>query len=203
MDGAPVRTLTSAEAYNGLTFPQTPMQIKVGTWIAGKKDNPEGTVQWAGGYTNFDEAPFLAYYKSITVTDYSNGHKGAKQYRYGDMSGTYQSIVVDTDGSSDDTTSSTVSLAAHPTPTSKPASHTTAASSLLSPPKTKVLSSSIDVTTGTSTAAGTATAADDTSPTQSVHPTDDVSRAVAPRSGLVSAVAVVLAAGFFAANILI
>lgn len=96
IDGAPVRVLNYADAKGGSTFPQTPMQIKLGTWVAGKPGVSEGTIDWAGGLADFSQAPFNAYYKSITVTDYANGVKGAKQYRYGDRSGTWQSIIVDT-----------------------------------------------------------------------------------------------------------
>jgi beta-glucanase (GH16 family) len=96
IDGAVVRTLTYADAKGGSTFPQTPMQIKFGTWVAGKKNAPEGTVQWSGGYTNFANAPFISYYKEIKITDYAGGVTGAKQYIYGDRSGTWQSIKVDT-----------------------------------------------------------------------------------------------------------
>lgn len=98
IDGTVVRTLTYADAKGGSTYPQTPMQIKLGTWVAGKKDAPEGTVEWAGGYTNFADAPFLGYYKSVVITDYSNGVDGAKSYSYGDRSGTYESIKISTDG---------------------------------------------------------------------------------------------------------
>jgi beta-glucanase (GH16 family) len=94
IDGKVVRTLTYADAKGGSTYPQTPMQIKLGTWVAGRKDAPEGTVQWAGGYTDFSKAPFNGYYKSVTVQDYMNGAKSAGSYVYGDNTGTYQSIKI-------------------------------------------------------------------------------------------------------------
>lgn len=106
IDDVVVRTLTYNEAKGGSTYPQTPMQIKLGTWVAGGKDAPEGTVQWAGGHTDFSQGPFIGYYQKIAVTDYSNGVKGASSYTYGDQSGTFGSIVVSTDGSKDTTTSS-------------------------------------------------------------------------------------------------
>lgn len=96
VDDKVVRTLTYAEAKGGSTYPQTPMQVKFGTWVAGKKDASEGTVQWAGGFANFANAPFNAYYKDIKVTDYAGGVQGAKQYIYSDRSGTWQSITIDT-----------------------------------------------------------------------------------------------------------
>jgi beta-glucanase (GH16 family) len=96
INGVVIRTLTYADAKGGASFPQTPMQIKFGTWVAGRKDAPKGTVDWAGGYTNYAEGPFIAYYKSIKITDNAGGVTGAKQYIYSDRTGTWQSIKVDT-----------------------------------------------------------------------------------------------------------
>ncbi|KAI4598321.1 hypothetical protein KJ359_003205 [Pestalotiopsis sp. 9143b] len=99
IDGDLVRTLLYADAKDGSRFPQTPMQIKLGTWVAGRKDAPEGTVEWAGGYTDFSKAPFVAYYKSITIQDYSNGVDGATYYSWSEGSdGSYESINVLTSG---------------------------------------------------------------------------------------------------------
>jgi beta-glucanase (GH16 family) len=111
IDGAVIRTLTYAEAKGGSTYPQTPMQIKFGTWVAGRKDAPKGTVDWAGGYANFANAPFDAYYKDIKIVDYAGGVTGARQYIYSDRSGTWQSIKVDTEGGSDPAQSSSSSSA--------------------------------------------------------------------------------------------
>jgi beta-glucanase (GH16 family) len=94
IDGAVVRTLNYGDAKGGATYPQTPMQVKLGTWDGGGPDEPQGTVNWAGGYTNFAQAPFVAWVKSITITDYSNGKSGAGSYVYGDNSGTSGSIQI-------------------------------------------------------------------------------------------------------------
>lgn len=99
IDDVVVRTLTYDAAHGGSTYPQTPMQIKLGTWVAGGKDAPEGTVQWAGGHTDFSQAPFIGYYQKLVVTDYSNGASGATSYAYGDSSGTMGSIVINAGGS--------------------------------------------------------------------------------------------------------
>ncbi|KAI1472740.1 glycoside hydrolase family 16 protein [Daldinia caldariorum] len=103
-----VRELKYADAKGGTRFPQTPMQIKLGTWVAGRSDAPQGTVEWAGGKTDFSQAPFIAHYKSLTIQDYSNGVKNAEKYVWADGSdGSYQSIkVVTGDGKDDDTSSS-------------------------------------------------------------------------------------------------
>ncbi|KAI7786025.1 glycoside hydrolase family 16 protein [Diaporthe eres] len=123
IDGTVVRTLKYADAKGGASYPQTPMQIKLGTWTAGRKDAPEGTVQWAGGYTDFSQAPFNGYYKSVTVQDYMNGAKSAGSYVYGDMTGTYQSIKIEQgDGKTDGAQSSSVKPSA--TDSSKSAAST-------------------------------------------------------------------------------
>lgn len=123
IDGTVVRTLNYADAKGGASYPQTPMQIKLGTWVAGRKDAPEGTVQWAGGYTDFSQAPFNGYYKSVTVKDYMNGAKSAGSYVYGDQTGTYQSIKIEQgDGKTDGAQSSSVKPSA--TDSSKSAAST-------------------------------------------------------------------------------
>ncbi|KAI2628983.1 concanavalin A-like lectin/glucanase domain-containing protein [Xylaria nigripes] len=83
-----VRTLTSSEAESG-QYPQTPMQIKFGSWAGGDPStNPEGTVGWARGPTDYSKGPFTMAVQRIKVTDYSTGSK----YTYGDTSGSWQSI---------------------------------------------------------------------------------------------------------------
>lgn len=112
IDGDLVRTLLYSDAKDGTRFPQTPMQIKLGTWVAGRKDAPEGTVEWAGGYTDFSSGPFLAYYKSISIQDYSNGVEGAQFYSWSEGSdGSYGSINVLTEGEAHSSTSSVASSA--------------------------------------------------------------------------------------------
>ena len=87
IDGVTVRAMTYAEAATG-QYPQTPMFIKVGSWSGGDPSNPPGTIQWAGGPTNYAAGPYTMYLKSIAVTDYSTG----SQYTYSGTSGTWQSI---------------------------------------------------------------------------------------------------------------
>lgn len=180
IDGKVVRTLTSASAGNGKTFPQTPMQIKLGTWDAGAAASPTGTVQWAGGYTPFGSgsgAPYKAYYKSVKVTDRSNGVSGATSYTYGDDSGDYTSIVVNTDGSSDSSSSATTKAttakatstkagtgAATATGTDAAASGSaTDASTLVTATGTKTASTKTTATTAAGAASGTGAVASSTS----------------------------------------
>ncbi|OIW24845.1 extracellular cell wall glucanase [Coniochaeta ligniaria NRRL 30616] len=154
IDDVVVRTLTYDAAKSGTTYPQTPMQIKLGTWVAGGKDAPEGTVQWAGGYTDFSQAPFIGYYQKLSVTDYSNGKTGATSYEYSGTSGTFDSIIVNTDGSKDTATAS--SSAAGSKTSSKAASSKTSSSSSAATTLTTVTSSSSSTaTSGSSQASGT------------------------------------------------
>lgn len=86
VDGTVVRALNANQASGG--YPQTPMQLKFGVWAGGDPSNPPGTIQWAGGPTNYADGPFTMVVKSLSVTDYSTG----KAYKYGDASGTWTSI---------------------------------------------------------------------------------------------------------------
>jgi len=100
INGQVVRTLNSAGLSGCAGYPQTPMRVKLGTWVAGKEGNAPGTIEWAGGLTNFANAPFNAYYQSIRVQDFmgGGGAKEATEYQYSDRSGTWQSIKVVNDG---------------------------------------------------------------------------------------------------------
>ncbi|KIW41269.1 uncharacterized protein PV06_06842 [Exophiala oligosperma] len=88
IDGTTVRVMTQAQAEAG-QYPQTPMYVKVGAWAGGDPSNPQGTIEWAGGPTDYSAGPFTMYLKSIHVTDYSTG----SEYSYSGTSGTWQSIV--------------------------------------------------------------------------------------------------------------
>ncbi|KAI1501802.1 concanavalin A-like lectin/glucanase domain-containing protein [Biscogniauxia marginata] len=82
-----VRTLTYDDAEEN-QYPQTPMQIKFGVWAGGDPSNPEGTIGWARGPTDYTQGPFSMVVQSLKVTDYSTG----SSYTYGDTSGSWQSI---------------------------------------------------------------------------------------------------------------
>ncbi|KAJ6010711.1 hypothetical protein N7451_002123 [Penicillium sp. IBT 35674x] len=90
IDGTNIRVLTPATADTN-QYPQTPMMIKVGVWAGGDSSNPSGTIQWAGGETDYSKGPFTMYMKSMTVTDYSTGNS----YSYSDKTGTWESITSD------------------------------------------------------------------------------------------------------------
>lgn len=87
IDGTTVRALAPADSDN--QYPQTPMQLKIGVWSGGDPSNAPGTIQWARGPTDYSKGPFTMQVKSVTVADYSTG----SEYKYGDQSGSWQSIV--------------------------------------------------------------------------------------------------------------
>ncbi len=90
VDGTIVRTLEYADADGGHDFPQTPMNLRLGIWAGGDPSEPNGTIEWAGGKTDFSKAPFTMTVKSVRVSDASRG----TAYKYGDTSGSWQSIQV-------------------------------------------------------------------------------------------------------------
>jgi beta-glucanase (GH16 family) len=94
IDGDIVRTATLGEANGGRVWPQTPAQVRLGTWAGGSASSPAGTAEWAGGRVDWGQAPFKAMYKSVKVTDYCGGHNGASEYVWGDRSGEWGSIQV-------------------------------------------------------------------------------------------------------------
>ncbi|KAE8350327.1 concanavalin A-like lectin/glucanase domain-containing protein [Aspergillus coremiiformis] len=89
VDRRVVRTLNYADALDGENFPQTPSRIKIGIWAGGDPNNAEGTIEWAGGETNYDDGPFNMYVKSVKVINYNP----AKSYTYTDKTGSYSSIM--------------------------------------------------------------------------------------------------------------
>lgn len=83
-----VRELKQSEAESN-QYPQTPMQVKFGSWAGGDPArNAPGTVDWARGPTDYSKGPFTMSVKHVSITDYSTG----KQYKYTDTSGSWQSI---------------------------------------------------------------------------------------------------------------
>jgi len=85
--GTVVRTLKIDDAKG--QYPQSPMQVKFGAWSGGDAANDPGTIEWAGGPTDYSKGPFTMTVKSVSITDYSTGDS----YSYGDQSGSWQSIV--------------------------------------------------------------------------------------------------------------
>ncbi|PCG98080.1 Concanavalin A-like lectin/glucanase, subgroup [Penicillium occitanis (nom. inval.)] len=105
IDGTTVRSMAPADANAG-QYPQTPMMIKIGIWAGGDPSNPSGTINWAGGTTDYSKGPFTMYCKSVSVIDYSTG----SEYVYTSQSGTSDSISA-VGGSVDGNMAATASVA--------------------------------------------------------------------------------------------
>ena len=172
IDGKVVRTLNAADAHGSGAFPQSPMQVRLGTWIAGHEGAPPGTIQWAGGVADMSKAPFNAWYKSLTIVDYAGGSKpangGVKEYVYGDHSGLASSIkVVRGDGTTNNADSGNADSSASSSAASSVAavSSSAAASSTevgTSTAKTSVTSKTSVATTMTTAAASSSFASNGT-----------------------------------------
>lgn len=87
IDGTVVRTLTPDQV-KGDFYPQTPMQIKIGSWSGGDPGNSPGVIKWAQGPTDYTKGPFDMVVKSVKIQDYSTG----TYYYYSDHSGSAASI---------------------------------------------------------------------------------------------------------------
>ncbi|KAF4986813.1 hypothetical protein FGRMN_10660 [Fusarium graminum] len=86
-----VRTLKYSEADGGQTFPQTPMRVKLGIWAGGDPDNAEGTIEWAGGKTDYKGVPYTMTVQKIKIENLNP----AESYTYSDETGSYKSIHFD------------------------------------------------------------------------------------------------------------
>ena len=85
VNGAPVRTLTNpGTGY----YPQSPMKVRFGSWAGGDSSNAPGTIEWAGGATDYSAGPFHFYVKSLNVQDYSTG----TAYKFTDQSGSWTAV---------------------------------------------------------------------------------------------------------------
>ncbi|KAK4150330.1 glycoside hydrolase [Chaetomidium leptoderma] len=132
IDGAVVRTLENTGIDGCAGYPQSPMQIKLGTWVAGRADAPPGTIEWAGGVADFGDIPFDGYYQSLRIVD-GMGAQGATEataYHYTDRTGKWESIkVVNGGNESKPSGTSTKSSSTTAKPTSSGATTMTTVSS--------------------------------------------------------------------------
>ena len=90
IDGVKVRTLEYQDANGGKSFPQSPMNVRLGIWAGGDKDNDKYTIEWAGGETDYEAGPYTMYVQNVRVADFSSG----KEYKYGDRTGSWESIEI-------------------------------------------------------------------------------------------------------------
>lgn len=96
IDNEVARVLLRSEV--GEKFPQSPMQVRIGAWVAGYDGADPDTTDWAGGEADFSDGPRTAYYKSIKIMDYAGTDaptsNDIKAYAYGDHSGRSGSIEI-------------------------------------------------------------------------------------------------------------
>jgi len=93
VDGHMLRELVPAQALGGKNYPQTPMNIRLGSWAGGDKaNNDPGVVKWAGGETDFKQGPFIMTIQSVYAKDYTEG----AQYSWDNMdaSGSWEKVKV-------------------------------------------------------------------------------------------------------------
>jgi hypothetical protein len=94
LDGKMLRELLPTEALNGKNYPQTPMNVRLGMWAGGDpKHNNNGTIDWAGGETKFEDGPFTMMVQTVYAQDYTE----AKEYSWPealDPSGSWDKIQV-------------------------------------------------------------------------------------------------------------
>ncbi|KAJ5970151.1 Concanavalin A-like lectin/glucanase subgroup [Penicillium vulpinum] len=151
IDGANIRTLNYNDAQGGARFPQTPMNIHLGIWAGGAPTNPEGTITWAGGLTDYSQGPYSMYIKSVTVKNANP----AESYTWTDKSGSAESIKFTGSNavSSRSTTTEAATTSSEAATSTKSVSTTESTSSAATTLATKTSSSSSAESTAESTAA--------------------------------------------------
>lgn len=177
IDGSVVRSLAYADANSGNSYPQTPMRVKLGIWAGGDSSNSEGTIEWAGGATDYSDGPFTAYVKSVQITNYNP----ASSYTYGDKSGKYSSIVIDgSDGDTKANSAETSSAAAAASSATSSVTSPAASSSVMSSASTLITTSKASAAAaatsdGSSSSSGTSSSANSANPTESKSSSSSIS----------------------------
>ncbi|KAJ4158699.1 uncharacterized protein LMH87_009214 [Akanthomyces muscarius] len=185
IDGQSVRVLKASDV--GDKFPQSPMQVKVGAWVAGYEGNSPGTVEWSGGVADFSNGPATAIYQSVKVTDYAGGSsatdKKVKEYVYGDRSGSAKSIEIKLDdGSSGSGSSSSSSSASKSATSSATSSASSASSSSASSSAATTMTSATSSTAANSTGHSSTHSSGQATSSSSATPTSVPN--AAPKAGL-------------------
>lgn len=137
IDDELVRTVGNSSSEG---FPQSPMAVFIGVWAGGDPSNSEGTIEWAGGETDYSDAPFSMLVKSMKIENYSDG----EAYTYKGTSGNWEDISIEQSVSSSTSQTSAVS-------SSSSISQTSAVSASSSISKSSAMSSSSIQTLTTTT----------------------------------------------------
>lgn len=189
IEGAPVRTLTPATSQG---YPQTPMRVFAGIWAGGDPSNAPGTIEWAGGPTDYSQAPFSMIVQKLEVSDYSSGDS----YSYNGNSGSWQSIVakngqvngrIASAGTVQDDSANVASSSVSSTSSSTASSSTstsTSASTSSSSSSSSTSSSSSSSTTTTSTSSSSSTSPSTTTKALQASSTDQSHTTVSVKTSL-------------------
>lgn len=161
IDGTSVRTLNYADAASGTNYPQTPMRLKLGIWAGGDAagGDSEGTIEWAGGDTDFTKAPFDMTVQSVKITNYNP----AASYSYGDQTGDSGSIKLSNETVATTTSSAIASAKASGLVVSDSAEKTASTTGTGSTAKATSAGSAVSNATSNTALSATATAVKATS----------------------------------------
>ncbi|KAJ5146809.1 hypothetical protein N7526_000161 [Penicillium atrosanguineum] len=141
VDGNVVRTLNYADAQGGARYPKPPC---ASAW---------GTIEWAGGETNYAGAPYTMYVKSVDIVNANP----AESYTWTDKSGSYQSIKKSGAASLNQSSSSESSTTASSTE-SKTATETSTSTTATTLATTTQTSTAARTTSGSTTAGSSSNA---------------------------------------------
>lgn len=107
IDGQPGRSKKRIETWNATDsqyhYPQTPARVQLSLWPGGLQSNAKGTVDWAGGYVDWNsqdiqkQGYYYAAFESVEITcfnaDKAPGTNKGKSYTYNNVLGTNDTIV--------------------------------------------------------------------------------------------------------------
>lgn len=107
IDGQVGRTKKRSETWNATDnqwhYPQTPSRVQLSLWPGGLESNAKGTVDWAGGYVDWESADiknngyYYAAFESVEINCYdaksAPGTNKGVSYTYNDDRGTNDTVV--------------------------------------------------------------------------------------------------------------
>ncbi|KAK2627920.1 hypothetical protein QTJ16_002566 [Diplocarpon rosae] len=108
IDGQVGRVLEKSSTWNATAnqygYPQTPSRVQLSLWPGGAASNAKGTVDWAGGYVDWQDAEdiktngyYFATFESVTMSCYNAtrapGTNTGVSYTYSGYAGTNDTVV--------------------------------------------------------------------------------------------------------------
>lgn len=89
LNGNIIRTVLRENNPHG--FPNAPMAVKLSLWAGGDVLNEQGTIEWAGGITDYSLLPFTMNVHTLKVIDYTS----ATEYAYGNDQNSWIEVDID------------------------------------------------------------------------------------------------------------